>query len=44
MKADQIIVMDDGRIVGKGTHEQLLKTCPIYREISDSQFSREVTA
>jgi ATP-binding cassette subfamily B protein len=44
MKADQIIVMDDGSIVGKGTHEQLLETCPIYREISDSQLSREVTA
>jgi ATP-binding cassette subfamily B protein len=36
--------MDDGSIVGKGTHEQLLETCPIYREISDSQLSREVTA
>ena len=33
-----IIVMDDGKIVGQGTHEQLLDTCPVYREIYDSQF------
>ena len=36
--ADLIIVMDDGKIVGQGTHEQLLETCPVYREIYDSQF------
>ena len=36
--ADLIIVMDDGRVVGQGTHEQLLETCPVYREIYDSQF------
>ena len=36
--ADLIIVMDDGKIVGQGTHKELLKTCPIYREIYDSQF------
>ena len=36
--ADLIIVMDDGKIVGQGTHEQLLDTCPVYREIYDSQF------
>lgn len=44
MKADQILVMDEGTIVGKGTHQELLETCPIYREISDSQFSGEVSA
>ncbi len=44
MTADQILVMDEGRIVGKGTHEELLESCPIYREISDSQFSGEVPA
>ena len=36
-----IIVLDDGRIAGKGTHEQLLSTCDIYREIYNSQFKKE---
>ena len=36
--ADLIIVMDDGKIVGRGTHEELLKNCPVYQEIYDSQF------
>ncbi len=44
MKADQILVMDEGKIVGKGTHEELMQECPIYREIADSQFSGEVPA
>jgi ATP-binding cassette subfamily B protein len=35
--AEQIIVLDQGHIVGKGTHEELLETCSIYREIADSQ-------
>lgn len=39
--ADQILVMDDGRLVGIGTHEQLLDHCEIYREIYDSQFKKE---
>ena len=39
--ADQIVVLEDGRIVGKGTHEQLLTTCPTYAEIVDSQVGRE---
>ena len=39
--ADIIIVLDDGEIVGKGTHEELLKTCDIYREIHNSQFKKE---
>ncbi|MBQ3527009.1 MAG: ABC transporter ATP-binding protein [Clostridia bacterium] len=34
---DTVIVMDEGRIIGMGTHEQLLETCPEYKEISDSQ-------
>ena len=38
LHADLIIVMDDGRVVGQGTHEQLLEHCPVYREIYDSQF------
>lgn len=39
--ADKIIVLDDGEAVGIGTHEQLLKTCDVYREIYDSQFKKE---
>ncbi len=34
---DQILVLDQGRIIGRGTHEELLETCPEYKEISDSQ-------
>lgn len=39
--ADQIVVLDEGKIVGKGTHEELLKTCPVYHEIAVSQLSEE---
>ena len=39
--ADRIIVLDDGKAVGIGTHEQLLHTCNVYKEIYDSQFSKE---
>lgn len=42
--ADKIIVLDDGRPVGIGTHEQLLVSCDIYREIYYSQFEKEETA
>ena len=42
--ADLIIVMDDGRIVGQGTHEQLLQSCPVYREIYASQFESDSAA
>jgi len=41
MDADQIIVMDDGRIVGKGTHRHLLETCEEYQQIAYSQLSKE---
>lgn len=41
MNADQIIVLDDGRMVGKGTHAELLKNCPQYLEIAESQLSKE---
>lgn len=44
MEADQIFVMEAGRIVGRGTHEELMKTCREYREIYDSQMNQEVTA
>lgn len=39
MHADQIIVLDDGRVVGQGTHDELLRTCDAYREIAMSQLS-----
>ena len=41
MEADQILVMDQGQIVGRGTHMELLKSCDIYREIAKSQLSEE---
>ena len=41
--ADQIIVLDDGRVSGIGTHDALLKSCPVYQEIFYSQFPREVS-
>lgn len=41
MDADQIIVLDEGKIVGKGTHKELLQTCSVYREIAMSQLSQE---
>ena len=39
--ANQIVVLDDGAVVGVGTHEQLLNSCDVYREIASSQFSEE---
>ena len=39
--ADQILVLDDGQLVGQGTHEQLMENCPVYREIFHSQFGKE---
>ena len=42
--ADQILVLDDGRLADIGTHEELLRRCDIYREIHDSQFPKEVQA
>ena len=41
MHADQIIVLDEGKIVGKGTHEELMKRCQVYQEIAQSQLSKE---
>lgn len=41
MDANQIIVLEEGRMVGKGTHKELLKTCDVYREIAMSQLSEE---
>ena len=41
MDADTIVVLDEGRVVGKGVHRELLETCPVYREIAASQLSEE---
>lgn len=41
MDADKIIVLDEGKVVGQGTHHELLKTCPVYLEIAQSQLSKE---
>ncbi len=42
--ADQIIVLDEGKVAGKGTHKELLKSCEVYREIAMSQLSEEELA
>lgn len=44
MQADQIVVLDEGKIVGIGKHEDLLKNCETYREIAESQLSKEELA
>ena len=44
MQADQIVVLDEGKIVGIGKHEDLLKNCKVYREIAESQLSKEESA
>lgn len=41
LDADQIIVLDEGRVVGRGRHRELLVSCPVYREIAESQLSKE---
>ena len=41
--ADSILVLDDGKLVGQGTHEELLENCAVYQEIYYSQFPKEVT-
>ena len=40
-QADQILVLEDGLVAGQGTHSQLLDSCPVYREIYESQFRKE---
>ena len=44
MHADQILVLDEGKVVGMGTHQELLKNCSVYREIAESQLSKEELA
>ena len=39
--ADKIIVLDDGKAVGIGTHDELMRSCPVYQEIARSQLSSE---
>ena len=39
LSADQIIVLDDGKVAGMGTHQELLKNCEVYRQIAASQLS-----
>ena len=44
LSADQIVVLDEGRVVGKGTHAELMDSCEEYREIAMSQLSEEELA
>ena len=44
LHADQIIVLDEGKVAGKGTHKELLKNCEVYRQIATSQLSEEELA
>ena len=44
MNADSIVVLDEGRIKGKGTHKELMQTCEVYRELAQSQLSKEELA
>ena len=41
LNADKIIVLEEGKIVGKGTHEELIKTCEVYKQIALLQLSEE---
>lgn len=41
MNADKIVVLDEGRVVGIGTHKELMKKCTVYKEIALSQLSKE---
>lgn len=42
MDADRILVVDDGQIVGNGTHKELLENCLLYREIAEIQLGKEI--
>ena len=44
LHADQILVLDEGKIVGKGTHEELMENCPVYEQIARSQLSEKEIA
>ena len=42
--ADKIVVLDDGCLTGLGTHDELMRSCPVYQEIYASQFKKESDA
>ena len=44
MHADEILVLDEGRLAGKGTHAELMESCEVYRQIAVSQLSKEELA
>jgi ATP-binding cassette subfamily B protein len=44
INADQILVLEDGEVVGRGRHEELLETCETYQEIVESQLTAEAAA
>ena len=44
LHADQILVLDEGKIVGRGTHKELMASCEEYRQIAESQLSKEELA
>ena len=44
LDADQILVLDEGKLVGKGTHSELIENCEVYRQIAHSQLSEEELA
>ena len=41
MHADKILVLDDGQLVGSGTHNELMQSCSVYREIYESQYGKD---
>ena len=41
LHADQIVVLDEGKVVGTGTHDELMKNCEVYKQIALSQLSKE---
>lgn len=44
MDADQIVVLDEGRVAGIGTHKELMESCTVYQQIAPSQLSEEELA
>ena len=42
MDLDEIIVLEEGKIVGKGSHKDLLETCAVYKEIHESQYKQNI--
>ena len=44
LHADKILVLEDGHVIGQGTHKELMKSCEVYRQIASSQLSEEELA